>query len=101
MIKAYRNRKKENPMARYRTPYIPGAVTAAAADYRRHMRDLSYAKFLAAAEERTARQAKFDAAAAEYEKIRPFRTARARLDQLDAAARPRPLLQGIIAELVA
>lgn len=88
-------------MARYRTPYIPGAVTAAAADYRRHMRDLSYAKFLAAAEERTARQAKFDAAAAEYEKVRPFRTARARLDQLDAAARPHPLLQGIIAELVA
>ena len=50
--------------------------------------------------ERAARQAKFDAAAAEYEAIRPFRTARVRLDELDAAARPHPLdavLQNMLA----
>lgn len=66
----------------------------------RNTADQIAAALLRPAIERAARQAKFDAAAAEYEKVRPYRTARARLAALDSAARPHPL-QAVIAQMVA
>ena len=66
----------------------------------RNTADQIAAALLRPAAERAARQAKFDAAAAELEKVRPYRTARVRLDQLDRAARPHPL-QAVIAQMVA
>lgn len=86
-------------MARFTTPYMPAAVVAAGTAFMR--RPIAYPGSPAALEaERAERQAEFDARAVEYEKIRPFRVALARLDQKDAADRSNPM-HGFLMDLLA